>query len=68
MSTPVTAGEVVEGTDVWNGSALCHVTGKKVDENTGSIYISWTENLGGREADFGGSFQPGVHFGEMTTI
>lgn len=68
MSTPVTAEEVIEGADVWNGDAMCHVTGKKVDETTGKIFLSWTENFGGREADFSGPFAPGEHFGEMTTL
>lgn len=68
MSTPVTAEEVMPGTDVWDGTNLCHVTGKKVNEATGQIFISWTENLCGREASLSGHFSPSEHFGEMTNL
>lgn len=68
MSTPVTAEEVMPGTEVWDGTHLCRVTGKTVNEATGQIYISWTENLCGHEASLGGNFLPNEHFGEVAAI
>lgn len=68
MSTPVTAAEVLEGSDVWTGDALCHVTSKTVDRKTGKVNLSWTENFFGHEATFGGSFMANEHFGEVSSI
>ena len=67
MSTPVSAGEVKEKTDVWHDGTLCHITTKKNSAN-GSVFLQWTENLFGTEALFGGSFNPNAYFGEQTIV
>lgn len=67
MSTPVTAAEVQEKTDVWHDNNLCHVTTVKECGN-GSRFITWTEDFFGREMYLSGSFSPGAYFGDSTTI
>lgn len=67
MSTPVTAAEVTQGSEVWHDQSLCRIT-EKHPTGTGGYFIGWTEHLCGREMYLSGSFSPGSYFGELTTL
>lgn len=64
MSTPVTAAEVASDSWVIHDEQLCHIT-EKHETGTGGVFLSWTEDLGGHEAYFNGTFAPDALFGEL---